>query len=120
MRADNADRLLSRYLFWGIASVSVFIVFIVILLVAMIFEETGTGIYFVLLLAGFLWIGFTSVSRHIYVMLKRLLGKEISVMEFLATQLVVLLLPFFYHKLSKEVRLYRDKGTGDKTAKRTE
>jgi hypothetical protein len=52
-------------------------------------------------------------------MLKRYIGKEISVLEFLSTQFVVLLLPVLYLKLRKEVRTYLGKemksGIGEET-----
>ncbi len=66
-------------------------------------------LYFILLLTGFLWIGVTAVSRHVFVLLKRYIGKEISDLEFLSTQFIVLLLPFLYMKLKKEVRIYNGK-----------
>ena len=104
MKKNNADRLLSSYLLWGMVSVSVFIVFVVLLSLAVVLEKTDMVLYFIMLLSGFLWIGVTSISRHVFVMLKRYIGKEISVLEFLSTQFIVLLFPFLYMKLRKEVQ----------------
>lgn len=109
MKKNHADRLLSGYLLSGIVSLSAFIVFIVLLSLAVILEKTDMILYFIVLLFGFLWIGVTSISRHIFVMLKKYIGKEISVLEFLSTQFVVLLFPFLYMKLRKEVRIYGEK-----------
>jgi hypothetical protein len=109
MKKNHADRLLSSYLLSGIVSFFVFMVFIVLLSLAVILDKTDMILYFILLLFGFLWIGVTSISRHVFVMLKKYIGKEISVLEFLSTQFVVLLFPFLYMKLKKEVRTYGEK-----------
>lgn len=109
MSEDSPERLLSGYLYWGIASICAFLVFVVLLLLAIALERADILLYLLLLLAGFLWIGVTSISRHLFVLLKKLIGKEISVFEFLSTQFIVLLFPFFYLKLRKEIRAYRDK-----------
>jgi len=109
MKKKHADRLLSGYLLSGIVSFSVFIIFVVLLSFAVIFEKTDMTLYFIVLLAGFLWIGVTSISRHVFVMLKKYIGKEISVLEFLSTQFAALLFPFLYMKLRKEVRIYGEK-----------
>jgi uncharacterized membrane protein len=109
MKKDTTDRLLSAYLLWGMVSVFLFIVFVLLLLVAVAQETTDMVLYFIMLLSGFLWIGATSVSRHVFVMLKRYIGKEISVLEFLSTQFIVLLFPVLYIKLRKEVQAYLEK-----------
>lgn len=100
-------------------SVSVFIVFVMLLSLAVIQEKTDMVLYFIMLLSGFLWIGATSVSRHVFVMLKRYIGREISVLEFLSTQFIVLLFPFFYLKLRKEVQGHLGRkmktGSGEET-----
>jgi hypothetical protein len=62
-----------------------------------------------MLLTGFLWIGVTSISRHVFVLLKRYIGKDITVLEFLLTQFIVLLFPLYYMKLRKEVLSYSEK-----------
>ncbi|RPI37508.1 MAG: hypothetical protein EHM54_03000 [Nitrospiraceae bacterium] len=117
MSESNADGLLSAYLLWGIVSICTFIIFVALLWVAVALETTGIILYFVLLLAGFLWIGVTSISRHVFVMLKRHLGKDISVFEFLSTQFIVLLFPFFYMKLKKEVSLFKGEEVKNRTGK---
>jgi hypothetical protein len=109
MKKDDAERLLSSYMLWGMASISVFTVFILLLLLAIVREQTNMLLYFLMLLSGFLWIGATSVSRHVFVMLKRYIGKEISVPEFLSTQFIVLLFPFSYLRLRKEVQGHLEK-----------
>jgi len=109
MKKDTTDRLLSAYLLWGMVSVFLFIVFVLLLLVAVAQETTDMVLYFIMLLSGFLWIGATSVSRHVFVMLKRYIGKEISVLEFLSTQFIVMLFPVLYIKLRKEVQAYLKK-----------
>jgi len=106
MKKETTGRLLSGYMLWGLVSVAAFTVFILLLLLAAVQEKTDMVLYFIVLLTGFLWIGATSVSRHIFVMLKSYIGREIGVPEFLSTQFIVLLFPFLYMKLRKEVRDY--------------
>lgn len=107
MIKSNSDRLLSSYALWGIISIFSFIAFVALLLAALVLEKTDMILYFMILLTGFLWIGVTSISRHIFVMLKRYIGKDISILEFLSTQFIVLLFPFLYMKLKKEIRIYK-------------
>lgn len=90
------------------------------LLFAFFSEMVNYLFLFLLLFAGFLWIGVTSISRHVFVLLKRHIGKDISVLEFLSTQFIVLLFPFFYMKLRKEVRNYREKEVKADTAEGAE
>ena len=117
---SNADRLLSSYAMWGMLSITAFIVFLALLLFTVFLEKSNMLINFIMLLTGFLWIGVTSVSRHIFVLLKRYIGKDISILEFLATQFIVLLFPLFYIKLRKEVRIYREKEMKADTAEGAE
>ncbi|MDA8432682.1 MAG: hypothetical protein M0Z60_06945 [Nitrospiraceae bacterium] len=58
------------------------------------------------LLAGFLWIGCTSVCRHSLVQIKDNVGQRIGTMEFLSTQFVFILFPYVYPKVKKEVYRY--------------
>jgi len=109
MKKSHAGLLLSSYLLWGTLSVAVFIVFIVLLFLLVKYERTGMAHYFIALLFGFLWIGVTSVTRHVFVLLKKFTGNKISTLEFLSTQFIVLLFPFFYMRLRKEVREYEKK-----------
>jgi len=106
---DKADRLLLNYLLSGVGSAIFFIIFLVLLYLALVLEKTDMFLYFVMLLFGFLWIGVTSISRHLFVVLKRYIGKEISVLEFLSTQFIVVLLPFLYLKLRREIGIWREK-----------
>lgn len=99
-----AERLLSQYLHWGILSFVFFLGFILLLSYILLIAETEIALYFMLLLTGFLWIGATAVSRHLFVLLKSMIGRKITVLEFLSTQFVMLMLPFFYRKLRKEIR----------------
>ncbi len=109
MIKSTVDRLLSGYLLWGIISISSFIAFVALLLLTLVLEKTDMVLYFVMLLTGFLWIGVTSISRHVFVMLKRYIGKDISILEFLSTQFIMLLFPFLYMKLKREIRIYKGK-----------
>jgi len=120
MKEGNAERLLAGYQLWGMVSVSVFIVFVVLLSFAVVQEKTDMVLYFIVLLSGFLWIGATSISRHVFVMLKRYIGKEVSVPEFLSTQFIALLFPFLYLKLRKEVQDHLAKEMNLKKAPTTE
>jgi hypothetical protein len=63
-------------------------------------------------MSGFLWIGMTSLCRHVLVNLKYQTGNKVSLSEFLLSQLVVILFPFYYARLKKEVALYKDKLEG--------
>jgi len=119
MTKSNVDRLLSSYLLWGIISISSFIAFVSLLLVTLVLEKTDMILYFVMLLTGFFWIGVTSISRHVFVMLKRYIGKDLSILEFLSTQFIMLLFPFLYMKLKKEIRIYKEKKEKTDTAERS-
>ena len=79
------------------------------LFVALSSEMVHFIFIFLLLLSGFLWIGLTSISRHLYILVKRAIGKEATVTEFLGTQLGVLFFPGMYLRLKKEVDEYRQK-----------
>lgn len=109
MKKTPAGQLLSYYQFWGTLSIFLFIVFVSLLTFLVRHARTDMLHFLITLLSGFLWIGVTSISRHAFVLLKKFLGREISILEFLSTQFVVLLFPFFYMKLKKEVREYEAK-----------
>jgi hypothetical protein len=115
MKKNHAERLLSGYLFCGVLSIVIFILFALLLSYAILIEQTYIFLYFILLLTGFLWIGVTAIARHVFVLLKKYIGKEIHVLEFLSTQFIVVLLPFLYIKLRKEVRMYNKKMKSDNT-----
>lgn len=109
MKKSHAGLLLSSYLLWGSLSVIVFIVFMALLLFLVNHERAGILHYFIALLFGFLWIGVTSISRHAFVLLKKFIGRKISIPEFLSTQFAVLLFPLLYIRLKREVREYEEK-----------
>jgi hypothetical protein len=108
MKKSNARLLLSNYMLWGTISVLAFIVFLVLLIYLIRSDRADTIHYFITLLFGFLWIGVTSISRHAFVLLKKFTGRKISTLEFLSTQLVVLLFPLLYSRLKKEVKEYEE------------
>lgn len=66
-------------------------------------------ILYVVLLSGFLWIGSTSFSRHALVVLKRYIGREMSMIEFFSTQFVAVLFPLAYRKVRNEVKAFRER-----------
>lgn len=104
---DMPDKLLSNYRLWGIAAISSFVIFIILLLLIVFLQEIRIISIFAVLLFGFIWIGTTSISRHSFILLKNYIGKEVSVIEFLSTQLVVFLFPLAYRKVKEEVEAYR-------------
>lgn len=108
------DRLFINYRLWGIAAICSFLLFMLLLSFAVFFEGANIVVVFIVLLFGFLWIGATSLYRHSFILLKRYIGKEVSILEFLSTQLVVFLFPFTYGKVKKEVDLYRGKILSEK------
>lgn len=109
------DKLLANYCFWSLAAIGSFIILVSLFLVAVFMQAINFSILLMVLLFGFLWIGATSISRHSFVLLKRYIGREgeISILEFLSTQLVVFLFPFAYRKVKKEAELYRKKNSAD-------
>ncbi|KAF0146023.1 MAG: hypothetical protein FD156_391 [Nitrospirae bacterium] len=113
---DNIlDKLLSNYCFWSLAAIGSFIILVSLFLAAVFIQRINFLMLVMVLLFGFLWIGATSISRHSFVLLKRYIGREgeISILEFLSTQLVVFLFPFAYRKVKKEAELYRKKNSAD-------
>lgn len=107
---DTVERLLSHYRLWGIAAACSFLIFIALLLVLAFVPGAPLKFLYVALLCGFLWIGATSFSRHALVVLKRHMGKELSVVEFLSTQFVAVLFPIAYMRVKNEVKEFRRKG----------
>lgn len=99
----ETERLLSAYRFWGLATLAFFGLFLLSVFTAL----SSTGLNRVMLVAplfsGFLWIGTTSLSRHSLIQLKRCMGKEVGLLEFVSTQFVFVLFPFTYRELKKEV-----------------
>ena len=105
--ADILNALLSGYRLWGLASMGFFVLFICLLTVLVSIPEATLPMFLALLFSGFLWLGTTALCRHSLVLLKRYIGKELGLVEFLSTQLVVLLFPFVYRKVKKEADLFR-------------
>jgi hypothetical protein len=105
----TVERLLSHYRFWGIAAVFFFVVSVCLLAALALVPEASVEILYIALLCGFLWIGSTSFSRHSLVVLKRHIGQEMGMVEFLSTQLVALLFPFAYKKVKDEVKAFKEK-----------
>ncbi len=103
---SEIERLLSAYRFWGLGAV----VFFALFLLSILSVVSIAGINYLLIASplffGFLWIGTTSLSRHSLVQLKRSIGKEVGLFEFVSTQFVFALFPFTYRELKKEVVLY--------------
>ncbi len=107
MKKDILDRLLAMYRFWGITATAAFTVFLFLIAVVYRLKEFNLALLFLALLAGFLWIGATSISRHCFVLLKNYIGGRVSLVEFLSTQFVVFLFPFAYRKVRAEAEDFR-------------
>lgn len=109
MKPDKATlgALMNRYRLWGIVAMGAFVMLVTGVFLSFYSESVRTGIIFFVLLLGFLWIGATSICRHLYVTIKDRIGKKVGVIEFLSTQLIVFLFPFVYKKLKREVDEYR-------------
>lgn len=113
MRSDDTlDKLLSNYRVWGIGAMCFFMISISLLMFLVLFPSAPLEILYFVLLSGFLWIGSTSFSRHALVLLKRYIGGELSVVEFLSTQFVAVLFPLAYRKVKNEVKVFREKQQG--------
>ncbi|MDA8082090.1 MAG: hypothetical protein M0024_00360 [Nitrospiraceae bacterium] len=106
---DIPDRLLKAYWLWGLAATVAFVLFLAMLAFYYSSDYDSVLFLFVILLAGFLWIGATSYSRHSYIRLKEYMGARVSLTEFISTQIIVLLLPFSYFRLKKEIEAFRIK-----------
>jgi hypothetical protein len=104
------DSLLSAFLFWGLAATTFFLSFIALLIVVSRMEgPVNMPLLFIDLLCGFAWIGTTSISRHVLILLKGYIGKKVTSAEFLSTQFVVVLFPFAYRNVRKEAEIFRRK-----------
>lgn len=120
MEAEKVlDKLLATYRLWSFAAIGSFIILVLLFITATLTPKINFLMLLGILLSGFLWIGTTSISRHSFVLLKRYIGREaeISILEFMSTQLVVFLFPFAYKKVRKEVDLYREKILGGEKVK---
>ncbi|GAB4482556.1 MAG: hypothetical protein OHK006_01280 [Thermodesulfovibrionales bacterium] len=103
-RHTAALHRLREYRIWGGAASALFLLFIGLGLVNVLKTTLALPLLFSALLAGFGWIGATSLSRHAFVNAKRSIGKEATVAEFLMTELAVPFFPLLYMKLGREVR----------------
>jgi hypothetical protein len=114
---STVEKLLFHYRLWGMAAVCFFMISVSLLLVLVFVPGVPVQILYIVLLCGFLWIGSTSFSRHALVVLKRYIGRELGMVEFLSTQFVALLFPLAYKKVKNEVKAFREKHEGQKMDK---
>ncbi len=106
------ESLLSAYRFWGIMATASFLVFLGLLcIVARREGPLDLPLLFADLVVGFLWIGTTSISRHVLIVLKGYIGKKVTALEFLSTQFIVILFPFAYGKVKKQAEMYMKRKT---------
>lgn len=75
-------------------------------------EQAGIMYLFGILMSGFLWIGATSFSRHALIRLKQFIGKKVSMLEFISTQMVAFFFPFHYVRLMREVAAFKGQIAG--------
>jgi hypothetical protein len=87
----------------GLAAIGSFAVFVCLIMTITAMQAPQFYIFFVLLCSGFLWLGATVMSRHVFVVLKQHIGKRVGIFEFLSTQFITFLLPFSYRKVKVEV-----------------
>jgi hypothetical protein len=113
---ETLRRLFSVYCFWGLSATVLFLFFLLLFLRTVSAEQAGLGNLALLLLAGFSLLGATSFSRHAYIRVKNYMGRRVGVVEFLSTQLVALLFPYFYFRTRKEIQNYRLRREGRRHA----
>lgn len=75
-------------------------------------EQAGLKSLLGILMSGFLWIGATSFSRHSLVTLKQFIGIKVGILEFISTQMVVILFPYHYIRLKREVAEFKGRIAG--------
>jgi hypothetical protein len=114
LHIPDIQGLLTLYLFSGVAAMVSFIACAALLLTALRHAEASYVLLGMSLLAGFLWIGSTSVCRHSLLLLKDEVGLRVEMREFLATQFVFFLFPFAYRKIKKEIRHYGERSRAKK------
>jgi hypothetical protein len=105
----NLDKLLEAYRLWAYITLSSCVVFALLLTLGIRSEKTHPFVPLAILLSGFLWIGTSAFCRHSYVALRAYIGKRVGTLEFLSTNLVVILFPVTYWKIKKEVELFKIK-----------
>jgi hypothetical protein len=106
-RSETADRLFIVFCSWGLAAIGAFLLLIFLVTVFYYSEKHDFFSLFGILVSGFLWIGATSMSRHALVRVKQFTENKISLIEFIATQLMVIFFPYHYLRLKKEVSEYK-------------
>lgn len=111
---ETAARLLRNYAIWGIAAILAFGLFLLFLYLVIISHQLSLLSVFAVLISGFLWIGATAISRHAFILLKQYIGKEVSMLEFVSTQFVVVLFPLVYATVKNEVEEFRKKCMKDR------
>ena len=99
-------RSLSLYRLSGAAAMASFAACVFLLVQVMRSEELNVVLLGMSLLAGFLWIGCTSVCRHSLLRIRDDVGRRTGMLEFLSTQFVFLSFPYVYPKVKKEVYRY--------------
>lgn len=75
-------------------------------------EDAAMLHLFIILLAGFLWIGATALSRHALVRLKQFIGSRVGMLEFLSTQMVAIFFPLHYVLMRREVAAFKRRMDG--------
>ena len=116
MKLNNAlDKMLVQYRLCAFMAIFSFILFIFLMIVGIRSESAHPFIPFAIYLSAMFWIGMTALCRHSYVVLKTAMGKRIGIGEFLSTNLVVILFPFVYRKIKKELELFKTRNDSGKT-----
>ena len=98
-----AEVCLRHYLIVGVASFLMFPVLVVVLWLNVMKPGLDMPLLFGLLLVGYAWLGATVMGRHCYVRAATALGCDVTVWEFLATQLSFPCFPFLYWRLQKRM-----------------
>ena len=101
------DKMLAHYRLLALLTIFSFLFSAFIMITGMRAESTHPLIFFAIFLSAAFWIGMTALCRHSYVVLKTAMGKQIGLLEFLSTNLVVLIFPLVYGKLKKEVASFK-------------
>lgn len=83
-----------------------FTMLVIFLLLVLFVRDEGILSIFIVLVFGFLWIGATSICRHLFITIKDRIGKKVGILEFLSTQLIIFLFPFAYKQLKTEIEDY--------------
>jgi hypothetical protein len=101
------DRMLAQYRRRALITIFSFVLSAVLMILGFRAESTHPLILFAIFLSAAFWIGMTALCRHSYVILKTAMWKRIGLLEFLSTNLVVVLFPLVYSKLKKEVSFFK-------------